>query len=470
MRQTIILRKRHFYQNESDDSIHYDSNQNKIFLKGGHHRFFKHISLKKNTIFFDKTTIELFEKHIKKNIDTSLTNYHNISFLTFGQTGSGKTFTLVGNKHTSENNHEFGLIQLTIQYLLKKNNIKNFEMSSVEIYNNIVYDNLHPLKTKLIIRELGDKLVYKVSPVIYTIYKIERFHNLLTLLLNNKTHIGKTELNNDSSRSHIIYKFKFNLKNNKHFLISFVDLAGMERMKFAPKILTPQHKIECCHINKSLFALKECIRAIKKKQPFIPYRRSKLTLLLKDFFKSTNLICIATLNPFIDCIPDIFDTIKYIEDLTYLKMTIHIKKSILKESNQQNNIPTNQQNIPSKQRNIPSKQRNIPSNQRNNISSNQQNNIPTNQQNNIPTNQRNTIELLNDKTFHDIIIKHYEKYIFKFNSLIRNDYKHFQRYKKIDKTKFIDYIIKLITHKIIFLNQQKIYFQQLYQNYYEINS
>ena len=146
---------------------------------------------------------------------------------------------------------------------------------------------------------------------------------------------------------------------------------------------------------------------------------------------------------------------KYIEDLTYLKMTIHIKKSILKESNQQNNISTNQQNIPSKQRNIPS---------------NQRNNIPSNQQNNIPTNQQNTIELLNDKTFHDIIIKHYEKYIFKFNSLIRNDYKHFQRYKKIDKTKFIDYIIKLITHKIIFLNQQKIYFQQLYQNYYEINS
>ena len=31
-------------------------------------------------------------------------------------------------------------------------------------------------------------------------------------------------------------------------------------------------------------------------------------------------------------IPDIFDTIKYIEDLTYLKMTIHIKKSILEEN------------------------------------------------------------------------------------------------------------------------------------------
>ncbi|KRY80844.1 Kinesin-like protein KIF2A [Trichinella pseudospiralis] len=47
-------------------------------------------------------------------------------------------------------------------------------------------------------------------------------------------------------------------------------------------------RIESSSINHSLFALKECIRAIGKKQGHIPFRGSKLTLVLRDSFVAEN--------------------------------------------------------------------------------------------------------------------------------------------------------------------------------------
>jgi hypothetical protein len=38
-------------------------------------------------------------------------------------------------------------------------------------------------------------------------------------------------------------------------------------------------------INSSLCALKDCVRALRRRQRRIPYRRSKLTMLLKDCFE-----------------------------------------------------------------------------------------------------------------------------------------------------------------------------------------
>jgi kinesin family protein 2/24 len=40
-------------------------------------------------------------------------------------------------------------------------------------------------------------------------------------------------------------------------------------------------------INLSLLALKDCIRARTLRSPHIPYRRSKLTLLLKNLMKQS---------------------------------------------------------------------------------------------------------------------------------------------------------------------------------------
>jgi kinesin family protein 2/24 len=59
--------------------------------------------------------------------------------------------------------------------------------------------------------------------------------------------------------------------------------------------------MEGAEINKSLLALKECIRAMDTGAPHVPFRASKLTLVLRDSFlsrqRSTRVIMIACVSP-----------------------------------------------------------------------------------------------------------------------------------------------------------------------------
>ena len=65
--------------------------------------------------------------------------------------------------------------------------------------------------------------------------------------------------------------------------MSFVDLAGSERLKESKS--QGEMIKETGNINKSLFTLGKVIKGLtdkKSKTPYIPYRDSKLTMLLMD--------------------------------------------------------------------------------------------------------------------------------------------------------------------------------------------
>lgn len=99
--------------------------------------------------------------------------------------------------------------------------------------------------------------------------------------------------NDTSSRSHAICMIRVEntiLKSAEDGMIFIVDLAGSENAsdaQFHDKSLIKETQL----INKSLMALKDCIRnralsAVNLDQYYhIPYRLSKLTLLLKDAFE-----------------------------------------------------------------------------------------------------------------------------------------------------------------------------------------
>eukprot|EP01006_Ploeotia_vitrea_P015518 TRINITY_DN44762_c0_g1_i1.p1 TRINITY_DN44762_c0_g1~~TRINITY_DN44762_c0_g1_i1.p1 ORF type:complete len:450 (-),score=52.66 TRINITY_DN44762_c0_g1_i1:172-1521(-) len=76
-----------------------------------------------------------------------------------------------------------------------------------------------------------------------------------------------------------------------------VDLAGAD-VDDATVKQTPQQRKEATEINKSLLALKECIRALDKNKDttHVPFRNSKLTHLLKRFLVPSSSISVMVAN------------------------------------------------------------------------------------------------------------------------------------------------------------------------------
>ena len=103
-------------------------------------------------------------------------------------------------------------------------------------------------------------------------------------LENRKT--ASTNMNEYSSRSHLIFSIIINTKNlqTKQRTVgklSLVDLAGSERVSKTGA--TDERLKEANAINKSLSALGNVIAILGEgKGGFIPYRDNKLTMLMKD--------------------------------------------------------------------------------------------------------------------------------------------------------------------------------------------
>tara|TARA_Y100000389_G_scaffold172606_1_gene181132 strand:+ start:3324 stop:4637 length:1314 start_codon:yes stop_codon:yes gene_type:complete len=238
---------------------------------------------------------DVFSKTIYKDISDLKSNL----LIAYGQTGSGKTHTLTGTKD------ELGLIPLAVDKLL--NDDVCLELSVLEIYNDQIYDLLEPSKRTIEIFECNNRIKYKHKPTKISINNHDDLNKTINRI-NSLRKVGNTKLNDASSRAHTIYFFNSKSDNFKFFAI---DLAGNERGRLTNAKGVEQNR-EYIAINKSLFALKECIRSIYLSKPYIPFRHSKLTKLLKEIlYNNINIHFIGTINSSKICYPDIVDTIEY---------------------------------------------------------------------------------------------------------------------------------------------------------------
>lgn len=101
--------------------------------------------------------------------------------------------------------------------------------------------------------------------------------------------------------------------------MSFIDLAGSERG--ADTIdQNKQTRLDGAEINKSLLALKECIRALDLEKKHTPFRGSKLTQVLKDSFTGdSKTTMIANVSPANSCCEHTLNTLRYADRVKELK-------------------------------------------------------------------------------------------------------------------------------------------------------
>ncbi|GMH55717.1 hypothetical protein TrRE_jg10047, partial [Triparma retinervis] len=118
-------------------------------------------------------------------------------------------------------------------------------------------------------------------------------------------------------------------RSTKTARVHLVDLAGSERVKQTGA--TGATLNEASHINKSLAALGDVIKALAKAgkaqagpNTFVPYRNSTLTYLLKESLGGNSVtVMIATVSPSLEHFEETFSTLKYAERAK--KMVNHVR-------------------------------------------------------------------------------------------------------------------------------------------------
>ncbi|XP_056640245.1 kinesin-like protein Klp10A [Diorhabda sublineata] len=247
----------------------------------------------------------------------------------YGQTGSGKTHTMGGEFNGRMQNFKNGIYGLVAQdvfnYLNKPKYAKmNLTVSAsfFEIYGKLVFDLLTK-KSRLRVLEDGKQQVQIVGLTEKVVSKVDHVLDLIQRGSLARTS-GQTSANSNSSRSHAVFQIILRRNNSKHVAgkFSLIDLAGNERGADHNKS-NRQTQIEGADINRSLLALKECIRALGRKGAHLPFRGSKLTQVLRDSFigENSKTCMIALISPGNYSVDHTLNTLRYADRVKELIAT-----------------------------------------------------------------------------------------------------------------------------------------------------
>lgn len=161
---------------------------------------------------------------------------------------------------------------------------------------------------------------------IYQVVTILLTKSITKIVTVRKRTTHATKANDTSSRSHAICQIFLRDKDSTKLRgkLSLVDLAGSERGSDTISH-NRQRQTESSDINTSLLALKECIRALDSGRgsvKHVPYRASKLTLILKDCFTSSlaRTSVIATVSPAASLANHTLNTLRYVDRIKVKKV------------------------------------------------------------------------------------------------------------------------------------------------------
>ncbi|XP_059638119.1 kinesin-like protein KIN-13B [Cornus florida] len=250
----------------------------------------------------------------------------------YGQTGNGKTYTMQPLPLKASQD-----IFRLMHHTYRNQGFQLF-VSYFEIYGGKVFDLLND-RRKLCMREDGKQQVCIVGLQEYRVSDVETVKELIEK--GNATRsTGTTGANEESSRSHAILQLAIKRavdgSESKPARIigklSFIDLAGSERGADTTDN-DKQTRMEGAEINKSLLALKECIRALDSDQGHIPFRGSKLTEVLRDsFVGDSRTVMISCISPSSGSCEHTLNTLRYADRVKSLSKGNSSKRDPLSSS------------------------------------------------------------------------------------------------------------------------------------------
>ncbi|KAJ8755572.1 hypothetical protein K2173_022151 [Erythroxylum novogranatense] len=262
----------------------------------------------------------------------SVMDGYNVCIFAYGQTGSGKTYTMTGT--SSGSTKDMGINYLALNDLFELSNerkdVTNYEIQvqMVEIYNEQVRDLLvnDSSTTKypsiFNIRSTGETGLNLPDAKMHTVKSTDDVLNLMKLGEENRV-VSFTAMNNRSSRSHSVLSVHVHGKDisgsNLRSCLHLVDLAGSERVDKSE--VTGDRLREAQYINKSLSSLGDVITALAQKSAHVPYRNSKLTLLLQDSLGGrAKTLMFAHVSPEGDSYSETISTLKFAQRVSTVEL------------------------------------------------------------------------------------------------------------------------------------------------------
>ncbi|CAN0910145.1 Kinesin-like protein KIN-7O [Linum grandiflorum] len=258
----------------------------------------------------DSKTEEIYRARTRDIVAAAIRGFNGTVFA-YGQTNSGKTHTMRGSAD------ELGVIPLAVHdifNIIHEDVGREFllRMSYLEIYNEDINDLLAPEHRKLQIHENLERGIYVAGLREEIVTSPQQVLDFMQFGEAHR-HIGETNMNVYSSRSHTIFRMIIESRDRTEdadmanscdavrvSVLNLVDLAGSER---AAKTGAEGVRLkEGSHINKSLMTLGTVIKKLSEgaesQGGHVPYRDSKLTRILQPALggnANTAIICNITL-------------------------------------------------------------------------------------------------------------------------------------------------------------------------------